>query len=47
MCGRCVSLNSIIFKGTKTQWEAIEKGANWNFGVPATVVHCSDGDVAL
>lgn len=29
------------------QWNAIEKGDNWDVGVPATHVQCSDGQVAL
>ena len=41
------SLKSITFVGTKSEWKAIEKGADWNENVPATVVHCSDGDVAV
>jgi len=43
----CSQLNSIKFLGTKAEWNAIPKGTNWNSGVPATVVHCSDGDVSL
>ena len=43
----CKSLTSITFNGTKAQWNAIPKGAEWNNGTPATVVHCTDGDVTL
>lgn len=43
----CSSLTSINFEGTKEQWNAITKGYEWNHNVPATHVHCSDGDVAL
>lgn len=43
----CTSLNNIKYKETMSQWNAISKGAGWNTGVPATVVHCSDGDVAI
>lgn len=42
----CASLSSIIFEGTVEQWNAIAFG-NWNENVPATHVHCTDGDVAL
>jgi hypothetical protein len=41
------ALNSITFNGTIAQWNAITKGSNWNYNVPATHVHCSDGDAAL
>ena len=43
----CIRLTNIIFEGTATQWKAIKKGYRWNFDVPATQVHCSDGDVDL
>ena len=41
----CWSLTSITFEGTVEQWNAIEKGSLWNYGVP--VVVCSDGIVKL
>ena len=43
----CTKLTSIAFGGTVTQWNAITKGDYWNSNVPATHVHCTDGDVAL
>ena len=43
----CDSLTSITFNGTKAQWNAIYKGSNWKYKVPATEVVCSDGTVAL
>ena len=43
----CGSLTNITYRGTIAQWNAIEKGEFWNSNVPATVVHCSDGDVAI
>lgn len=43
----CIHLLTITFNGTTAQWNAIEKGTNWNRYVPATHVHCTDGDVAL
>ena len=44
----CSGLTSIEYKGTKAQWEAIEKGYNWNYEVPTTcVIHCTDGDIKL
>lgn len=43
----CTGLTSITFQGTMAQWERIVLGTNWNYNVPATVVHCTDGDVPL
>ena len=43
----CSSLNSITFEGTIEQWNAVIKGLKWNVTVPATVVHCTDGDVEI
>ena len=39
------SLNTINYAGTIAEWEKITKGEDWNFGVPASKIHCSDGDV--
>jgi hypothetical protein len=43
----CDFLTSITFEGTMEEWNSITKWSNWNFGVPATYVQCSDGQVAL
>lgn len=43
----CYYLNNIEFKGTIEEWNNIEKGSLWNYDLLATVVHCTDGDVAL
>ena len=43
----CLNLSSIIYIGTISKWNSISKGTSWNNGVPATVVHCSDGDTAV
>ena len=43
----CSSLSSISYTGTISQWNDITKGNIWNSGVPATVVHCTDGDVEI
>ena len=43
----CYSLTNITFNGTMAQWNAIEKGDNWNLNVPATQVIWSDGTVTL
>ncbi len=45
----CISLTSITFNGTVREWNAIEKGADWNgyanLKVPAAEVVCTDGSV--
>ena len=43
----CSSLSSISYTGTISQWNAITKVSGWNSRVPATVVHCTDGDVPI
>jgi hypothetical protein len=43
----CNSLTSITFKGTIEQWNTIEKDTDWNLNVPATHVHCIDGQVSI
>lgn len=43
----CLSLSSITYNNTMAQWGQITKGTNWNYLVPATVVHCTDGDVPI
>lgn len=37
----------IAFAGTKEEWNQTEKATDWNYGVPATKVVCSDGKAAL
>lgn len=43
----CTSLNTISYSGTVSEWNNIDKQQSWNNGVPAKVVHCTDGDVTL
>ena len=43
----CSGLNTIAYDGTMAEWNAITKASNWHNGVPATVVHCTDGDITL
>lgn len=43
----CTGLSDIYYTGTINQWNEIDKGLNWNIDVPAIVVHCNDGDVAI
>ena len=43
----CESLTSITFQGSIAQWKKIELGDGWNNDIPATVVHCTDGDIEI
>lgn len=43
----CKTLRSVNFEGTVDEWNAITKGNEWNYNVPATYVQCSDGQVSL
>lgn len=40
-------MNEITFTGTKDEWDALKKGKNWNGGIEAYTVHCTDGDVVV
>ena len=40
-------LSNISYVGTISEWNNITKHTSWKNGLPATVVHCSDGDVTL
>ena len=41
----CKNLTSITFKGTKAQWEDIEKENEWDYDTGNYTVHCTDGDI--
>ena len=41
----CDGLTTITFKGTKEQWNAIQKGYDWDDGTGEYVIHCTDGDI--
>ena len=43
----CSSLTIIEYTGTTAEWKAISKGSDWKYGVPATKVVCSDGEVYI
>lgn len=42
----CTSLTLITFNGTKAQWEAVNRGYNWNYNTGNYTIHCTDGDIA-
>ena len=42
----CTKLTTIEYKGTQSQWNAIQKGVSWNYLVPSNmVVMCTDGNL--
>lgn len=43
----CQKLTNITYNGTMEQWAAITKRDGWKQVMPATVVHCSDGDAPI
>lgn len=43
----CKSLIDITFQGTIAQWKKITLRDSWKHNIPATVVHCTDGDVEI
>ena len=43
----CTGLTSITFNGTMEEWNAISKGIDWKYNVPATQVVCKDGTVSI
>ena len=43
----CTSLTRITFGGTVEEWNAVSKGENWAYNVPATQVRCDDGVVSI
>jgi len=43
----CVKLDTIIYKGTKKEWENIDKILTWRVGTRILTVHCTDGKIVL
>ena len=43
----CTSLTSISYGGTIADWGSVSKGGDWKKDVPATVVHCIDGNANI
>ena len=42
----CGELESIIYQGTKAEWDKISKGSSWDNGTGDYTIHCTDGDIA-
>ena len=45
-CG-CKSLTDITLQGTIAQWKKINIRDSWNHNIPATIIHCTDGNVEI
>ena len=42
----CINLTDIDYRGTKEQWEAIDKADDWDEDTGNYTIHCTDGDIA-
>ena len=40
----CTSLADIYYEGTISDWAVVNQGSGWYKDVPASVIHCIDGD---
>ena len=43
----CSKLTSLTFNGTKAQWDAIDKKANWKLKSSISKVICTDGEISV
>lgn len=43
--GNCYKLSKITYNGTKSQWNHIKKGKDWDSNVGDYTIHCTDGDI--
>ena len=43
----CTNLTNITYKGTKTQWNNIDKDLYWNFSSKIKTITCTDGVITL
>lgn len=41
----CTKLTNINYRGTKAQWNAINKGYDWDLITGNYTIHCTDGDI--
>ena len=41
----CKNLSVIYFKGTKDEWNAVEKSTGWISGIDSFLVQCTDGQI--
>ena len=43
----CTGLTEINFNGTKEEWNAIEKGSEWEANIGKYTIYCSNGNIAF
>lgn len=43
----CLAFKTLEFKGSKSQWDAIDKNDNWNYYAVEFTVQCSDGNITI
>lgn len=43
----CTALADIYYEGTISDWASVNQGSGWYKDVPASVIHCIDGDTAI
>ena len=43
----CRSLETINYKGSKEQWNLINKGPKWKYNSSIKTIHCTDGDIKI
>lgn len=43
----CENLKEITYKGTKADWNKIEKQPAWNYYSSIKTIHCTDGDIEI
>ena len=41
----CKGLTTINYQGKKEDWDAIQKGSDWNWNTGNYTIHCTNGDV--
>ena len=44
---QCDMLKTIVFTGTREQWESIQKGKDWDSLTSGMTVKCTDGDILI
>ena len=42
----CTALKTIIYYGTVFEWDAIDKGEDWDKNTNSYTIYCTDGEIA-
>ncbi|MBQ8310975.1 MAG: leucine-rich repeat protein [Clostridia bacterium] len=43
----CTAMTTIVFDGTKAEWEAIDKGDDWSLNMISYTIDCTDEDIVV